>query len=120
MQDSYLPIFLLMAAAVAMAVGMAGLSALLGRSRRPAVPSKLSPYECGMPVQGSARQRFSIHFYIVAMLFIVFDLETAFLFPWAVVYRRMGFFGMYAMLAFIVVLLVGYAYVWRKGGFRWS
>ena len=120
MQDSYLPIFLLMAAAAAMAVGLVIVSALLGRSRAPAPPSKLYPYECGMALRGSARQRFSVHFYVVAMLFILFDLETAFLFPWAVIYKRLGLFGLAEMLVFIVILLAGYAYAWRKGGFRWT
>ena len=120
MQESYLPIFILMAAATALAAGMLVLSALLGRSRRPATPSKLYPYECGMALHGSARQRFSVHFYVVAMLFILFDLETAFLFAWAVIYKRLGLFGLAEMVVFILILLAGYAYVWRKGGFRWT
>ena len=119
MQDSYLPIFILMAAAAAMAAGMIVLSSLVGRSKK-AVPGKLYPYECGMAVEGSARQRFSVRFYVVAMLFILFDLEAAFLFPWAVVYRRLGLFGLVEMLVFLGILLVGYAYAWRKGGLRWS
>ncbi len=119
MQDSYLPIFVLMAAAGLLALGMLTVSALLGRSKAPA-PARGYPYECGIEVQGSARQRFSVRFYVVAMLFILFDLEAAFLFPWAVIYRRLGMFGLMEMLVFIAILLVGYAYAWRKGGFRWS
>ena len=104
---------------IAMATGMIVLSSLVGRSKK-AAPGKLYPYECGMAVEGSARHRFSVRFYVVAMLFILFDLEAAFLFPWAVVYRRLGLFGLGEMLVFLGILLVGYAYAWRKGGFRWS
>ena len=119
MQDSYLPIIILIAAAAALAAGMILLSALVNRSRD-STPGKLYPYECGMQVEGSARQRFSVRFYVVAMLFILFDLEAAFLFPWAVVYRRLGLFGLVEMLLFLGVLLVGYVYAWRKGGLRWT
>jgi len=119
MQDGYLPIFILMAVALLLALAMLVLSALIGRPRTP-VPAKGYPYECGMEVQGSARQRFPVRFYVVAMLFILFDLEIAFLFPWAVIYRRLGLFGLIEMLVFIAILLAGYAYAWRKGGFRWS
>ena len=120
MQDSYLPIFILIAAATLLAVGMILLSALVGRAKPGAPSSKLYPYECGMPMDGSARQRFSVRFYVVAMLFILFDLEAAFLYPWAVVYRRLGMFALVEMFVFIAILMVGYAYAWRKGGFNWS
>lgn len=118
MQESYLPIVILMAASAGLALGILVLSALLGRSKSRGTP-KLYPYECGLPVRGSARQRFSIRFYVVAMLFILFDLETAFLFPWAIVYRRLGMYGLTSMFVFIAILLAGYAYAWRKGGLRW-
>ncbi len=118
MPDSYLPIFVLMAAAGLLALGMLSVSALLGRSKAPA-PARGYPYECGIEVQGSARQRFSVRFYVVAMLFILFDLETAFLLPWAVVYRRLGLFGLIEMFVFLGILLLGYVYAWRKGAFEW-
>lgn len=119
MLESYLPIAILIGASTLLAVGMLVLSALLGRSASPRAGVKLYPYECGMPVQGSSRQRFSVRFYVVAMLFIVFDLETAFLLPWAVVYRRLGLFGLMEMFVFLGILLAGYLYAWRKGAFQW-
>lgn len=119
MLESYLPIAILIGASTLLAVGMLVLSALLGRSANPRAGVKLYPYECGMPVQGSSRQRFSVRFYVVAMLFIVFDLETAFLLPWAVVYRRLGLFGLMEMFVFLGILLAGYLYAWRKGAFQW-
>ena len=119
MQDSYLPIFILMAMAFLLALAMLVLSALVGRPRN-SPPARGYPYECGMEVQGSARQRFPVRFYVVAMLFILFDLEVAFLFPWAVIYRRLGLFGLVEMFVFLAILLAGYAYAWRKGGFQWS
>jgi len=119
MLESYLPIAILIGAATMLAVAMLVLSALLGRSARPRAGAKLYPYECGMPVEGSPRQRFSVRFYVVAMLFIVFDLETAFLLPWAVVYRRLGLFGLMEMFVFLGILLAGYLYAWRKGAFQW-
>jgi NADH-quinone oxidoreductase subunit A len=119
MPESYLPIVVLIAAATGLAFVILVLSALLGRSRRRGT-AKLYPYECGLPVSGSARQRFSVRFYVVAMLFILFDLETAFLFPWAVVYRRLGMYGLVSMFVFIGILLVGFAYAWRKGGLQWT
>jgi NADH-quinone oxidoreductase subunit A len=118
MQDSYLPILILMGAAAALAGGMIVASAVIRPTKRSTAGD--SPYECGMEVQGSARQRFPVRFYVVAMLFILFDLEAAFLFPWAVVYRRLGMFGLVEMLVFIAILLAGYVYAWRKGGLRWS
>lgn len=119
MQDSYLPIVLLIGASTLLALVMIILSALLGRSKTSSSAAKLYPYECGLPVKGSARQRFSVRFYVVAMLFILFDLETAFLLPWAVIYRKLGLFGLAEMFVFVAILLTGYLYAWRKGAFRW-
>ena len=119
MPDSYLPIFILLGAAAMLALGMLTVSSLLGRPKT-STDAKGYPYECGMEVQGSARQRFSVRFYVVAMLFILFDLEAAFLIPWAVIYRRLGLFGLVEMAVFLSILLVGYIYAWQKGGFRWS
>src|SRR5436190_17668504 len=93
-------------------------SLVLGMSK-PA-PEKLTPYECGMQPVGSARERFSVKFYLVAMLFLLFDIEAVFLFPWAVVYRGLGLFGFFEMLLFIAVILAGYLYVWKKGALEWE
>lgn len=89
------------------------------RTHRPS-PEKNSPYECGMTPVGSARVRFSIKFYLIAMLFILFDIEAIFLYPWAVVHRWLGWFGLQEMFLFVVILLVGYAYIWKRGGFQWE
>jgi NADH-quinone oxidoreductase subunit A len=83
-------------------------------------PIKLAPYECGMNPIGSARERFSVKFYLVAMLFLLFDIEAVFLFPWAVVYRDLKLFGFVEMLLFILAILAGYIYVWKKGALEWE
>jgi NADH-quinone oxidoreductase subunit A len=86
--------------------------------KRPS-PEKLSTYESGMEPVKSARERFSVKFYLVAMLFIVFDIEIVFMYPWAVKFRELGWFGFAEMLVFIGILLVGFLYVWRKGALKW-
>ena len=87
-------------------------------------PRKLAPYECGINPTGTARERFSVKFYLVAMLFLLFDIEAVFLFPWAVVYRDLNrevrLFGFFEMLLFIVAILAGYIYVWKKGALEWE
>jgi NADH-quinone oxidoreductase subunit A len=83
-------------------------------------PVKLSPYECGLNPIGTARERFSVKFYLVAMLFLLFDIEAVFLFPWAVVYRQLKLFGFFEMLLFIAAILAGYVYVWKKGALEWE
>jgi len=93
-------------------------SLILGM-RKP-TPEKLTPYECGMQPVGTARERFSVKFYLVAMLFLLFDIEAVFLFPWAVVYRGLGLFGFFEMLLFIAAILAGYVYVWKKGALEWD
>ena len=87
--------------------------------RKPS-PEKLTPYECGMQPVGNARERFSVKFYLVAMLFLLFDIEAVFLFPWAVVYRDLKLFGFFEMLVFIAIVLAGYVYVWKKGALEWE
>jgi NADH-quinone oxidoreductase subunit A len=114
----YLPILILVALAALFAGGSMVVSALLG-PRRP-TPEKLSPYECGIEPVGTARERFSVKFYLVAMLFIIFDMETVFLYPWAVVYKELKLFGVAAMGTFLLILLVGFVYVWKKGGLEWE
>jgi NADH-quinone oxidoreductase subunit A len=121
MLQPYIPILLLFLFVVANAVMMLGLSHLLSDNRRTA--TKLAPYESGMPVLGDARERFSVKFYLVAMMFIIFDIETVFMIPWAVAFRQLG--GMAGlliveMLVFIAVLAVGYVYIWKRGALQWD
>jgi len=94
-------------------------SRLIG-PRNPPNPAKLEPFECGVEPVGTARQRFDVKFYLVALIFIVFDIEAVFLFPWAVNFRALGVFGFVEMTVFLLVLAVGLAYVWRKGALEWE
>src|SRR5436309_10706450 len=115
----YLPIVLLAGLAFLFAGGSMAASALL-RPRRP-TPAKVAPYECGIvPERVPRGERFPVKFYLVAMLFIVFDIETIFLFPWAVEFRSLGLFGLVEMVVFIALVLVAYVYVWKTGGLDWS
>ncbi len=113
----YIPIFIFFLVALAFGAGTLVIAWLI-RPNRP-YAEKLSPYECGMPPLMSARERFSIRFYIIAILFLLFDVEAVFLYPWAVVYGRIGLFGFIEMMLFIGILLVGYFYAWRKGALEW-
>lgn len=103
--------------ALFVAIGL--LTAWLLRPHRP-YPSKLSTYECGESPIGDTRVRFNIRFYVVALIFLIFDVEVVFLFPWATVYKNLGWFAFVEMLVFLTILLVGYAYVWRKGDLDWD
>lgn len=114
----YLPLLVHLLLAMGIAVGMVALSALLG-GRRPS-RVKAQPYECGMVPTGDAQGRFSVKFYLVGMLFILFDVEVVFLYPWAVVFRELGMFGFYEMLVYIAVILVGFLYIWKKGVLDWA
>ena len=124
MIQPYASFLLLLLLVVANAVGMIAASHLITR-RRP-TPVKELPYESGMPPLGNARERFSVKFYLVAMLFIVFDIETVFLFPWATIFREAGALGigtgflLVEMLVFILILAVGYVYVWKRGALEWD
>jgi NADH-quinone oxidoreductase subunit A len=104
------------------AIGFAGLSLAASHflGRRVNDPAKLGPYECGITPVGTARERFHTRFYLVAMLFIVFDIETVFLYPWAVVYKQLALFGLIEMAIFVAILLAGLAYVWGKGALEWD
>lgn len=104
--------------ATAFALGSILASYYLGR--RINDPAKLMPYECGITPVGNARERFHTRFYLVAMLFIVFDIETVFLYPWAVVYKQLAIFGLIEMAVFIAILLAGLVYVWGKGALEWD
>jgi NADH-quinone oxidoreductase subunit A len=115
---SYLPILTLLLLAAGFALATLFLSSVLG-PRRPS-KDKLSTYECGIDPVGSARERFSVKFYLVAMLFIVFDIEIVFLYPWAVILNSLGLFGLVEMLFFLGILLIGLLYVWKKGGLEWT
>ena len=116
--SDYLPIVVLAALALVFATASLAASRLL-RPSRP-TPAKLSPYECGIePERVPKGERFSVKFYVVAMLFIIFDIETIFLFPWAVGFRRLGLFGLVEMAIFIALVFVAYVYVWRSGGLDW-
>lgn len=117
MSGAYAPLLILFAVSVLNAVGMAALSHVLN-PRRP-TSEKLMPYESGMIPLGSTRQRFSVKFYLVAISFIVFDLEAVFLIPWAVRMRDLGWGPFIAVMIFIAVLTAGLAYEWRKGGLEW-
>src|SRR6476660_7291550 len=94
------------------------LSSVLGPSKP--TPEKQAPYECGMPPVGDARERQSVKFYLVAMIFLLFDIEVAFLYPWAVAFRDLGRSGFWQLVTFVALLVTGYVYVWRKGAFDWS
>jgi NADH-quinone oxidoreductase subunit A len=119
MTNGYVPILILGALAVAFAVLSLSASALL-RPKRP-VRAKYDPYECGIePIRLPAGENFPVKFYVVAMLFIIFDIETIFLFPWAVTFRSLGLFGLVEMIVFIGLVFVAYLYVWQKGGLEWN
>lgn len=118
MLESYLPILVLIILAAGFALGSVVMSRLIGQKKPSAI--KLAPYECGMPPVGSGQDRFSIKFYIIAMLFIVFDIEAVFMYPWAVLFKKLGIFGFAEMAVFIAILLVGYVYVWKKGALEWE
>lgn len=118
MLDSYVPILILLGVSILNAVGMVVLSHFVSPFRP--TPAKLEPYESGMTPLGDTRERFSVKFYMVAILFIVFDLETIFLVSWGVVMRTLGWEGFVAALIFIVVLTVGMIYEWKKGALEWE
>ncbi len=121
---NYLPLLLQIVVVGAMACGMVTMSWLIGRHRN--VPDKLAPYECGIPVEGDARGRFSVRFYMVAMLFILFDVEAVFMIPWAVIYKQLPgisgsqLFGFWEMLVYLGFVAVGVFYVWKKGILDWA
>jgi NADH-quinone oxidoreductase subunit A len=117
MPQNYVPIFIF-----ALIVGtLLPLTLLLAKLVRPENPSKskLMPYECGIDPIDSARGRYTVRFYIIAILFVVFDVETIFLFPWAVKFKAFGLFGLIEMLIFLAILIVGYIWVWKKGALEW-
>jgi NADH-quinone oxidoreductase subunit A len=121
MLQPYVPLLLLIVFVIANAILMLGVSHLLSSYRR--TPTKLAPYESGMPVLGDARERFSVKFYLVAMLFIIFDIETVFMIPWAVAFRQLSSMAgllIIEMFVFLLILAVGYVYLWKRGALQWD
>ena len=121
MQDllaEYLPILVFLGIAFGMALAIVIASLILGPSRPD--PEKTSQYECGFDAFDDARSKFDVRFYLVAILFIIFDLEVAFLFPWAVTLGDTGLFGFWSMMVFLAILTVGFIYEWRKGALEWE
>ena len=118
MLENYFPVLLFIAIALAFGGIMIAIGAALGPNRPD--NEKLSPYECGFEAFEDARMKFDVRYYLVAILFIIFDLEIAFLFPWAVSLDRIGVFGLVAMGIFLAVLVVGFIYEWRKGALEWD
>ena len=116
--NGYVPLFIFLLVALGFAGGTL-LVALIIRPNKPD-PEKLAPYECGMPPLMEAHERFSIRFYLLGILFLLFDVEAMFLFPWAVKYDALGLFGFIEMMLFIAILLVDYFYAWRKGALEWA
>jgi NADH-quinone oxidoreductase subunit A len=114
----YLPILLATVLAIGLGVALLGVSLVLGRVRGSRTAQ--TTYESGVPPVGHARERFSIKFYLVAVLFILFDIEIVFLFPWAAVFQRLGPFGLVEMLVFVAILVLGLAYAWAKGALEWQ
>ena len=118
MLEQYFPILLFILVGLAMGGALLGIGKLVAPNRPD--PEKLSPYECGFEAFEDARMKFDVRYYLVAILFILFDLEIAFLFPWAVVLQDIGFEGFVAMMIFLVILIVGFAYEWKKGALEWE
>jgi len=116
--DTFFPVLVQIVIAVLVASGLVTLSIVLGKHVKSRV--KDSPYESGIAPTGSARERFSVKFYLVAIVFILFDIEAVFLYPWAVVYRELKIFGFVEMTVFIVLILSGFFYIWKKGALDWS
>ncbi len=118
MLEQYFPILLFIVVGLGLGVLLLSIGALLAPNRPD--PEKLSPYECGFEAFEDARMKFDVRYYLVAILFILFDLEIAFLFPWAVVLRDIGFEGFVAMMIFLLILIVGFVYEWKKGALEWE
>jgi len=115
---NYLPVLLFMVIAIGLVGMIVFLSEILGKKKH--FPAKDIPYECGMDPIGDARNRYTVRFYVIAMFFIVFDIEAIFLYPWAVIFKSLGWFGFVEMLIFIAILVVGLVYVWGKGALEWE
>jgi NADH-quinone oxidoreductase subunit A len=118
MLENYLPVLVFLVIGFGLAIMLLVLGFILG-PRRPD-SAKLSPYECGFEAFEDSRMKFDVRYYLVAILFILFDLEIAFLFPWAVVLEELGVFGFWAMVLFLGILIIGFIYEWKKGALEWE
>jgi NADH-quinone oxidoreductase subunit A len=118
--SDYLPLFVLLFLATVLAGLVVLISIIFGPRRRSQSSRKLAPYESGMHAIGVAQRRFPVRFYLIAVLFILFDVEVIFFYPWAVAFRQLGVFGFVEMLVFIGILLVGYIWLWKKGALEWE
>ena len=116
--NGYIPIFLFIGIAFAFPI----VTLLIAKLVRPNTggEGKLTPYECGVDPESDARQRYAIRYYVVAILFVIFDVETVFLFPWAIIYRKLAVFGLIEMLVFLGILIVGYVWIIKKGALDWA
>jgi NADH-quinone oxidoreductase subunit A len=118
MLEQYFPVLLFIVVGLGIGVVMLTLGSLVAPDRPD--PEKLSPYECGFEAFEDARMKFDVRYYLVAILFILFDLEIAFLFPWAVVLQEIGIFGFWSMMVFLGILIIGFVYEWKKGALEWE
>jgi NADH-quinone oxidoreductase subunit A len=122
MLANYLPVLIFLTVATGLALVLLSLGLVIGRWQAKAKTDaqKLSPYECGFEAFEDSRMKFDVRYYLVAILFIVFDLEIAFLFPWAVVLQKVGLFGLVSMAIFLFILVIGFIYEWKKGALEWD
>lgn len=121
LRENHIAVMLVFLFAFLLGAAMIGLSAVVGRVKRD--PTKLSVYECGAPPSGTSRERFSVKFYLVAIFFLIFDIEVIFFYPWALIFRRQLALGpliLIEMAIFLLLLMVGYLYIWKKGGLEWD
>lgn len=118
LSEQYLPVLFLIGVALGMGALFTGLSILIGPKN--ASPAKKMPFESGMPNEGSQYRRYSVRFYMVALTFLIFDVEIVFFYPWAVKFRELGFYGFWVMMIFFAILLLGLVYDWRKGALEWE
>ena len=118
MLEAYIPIFLFILVGIGFAIFTLMVSRLVSTNRYNKVKSE--PYECGIEPLTDARDRYSVRYYLVAMLFVIFDVETVFMFPWAVIMDELALFGLIEMLVFLFILVIGYVYAWRKGALDWA
>ncbi len=118
MLDEYVPILIFFAIAAIFPLALLWIAKLFRPSFKP-TPEKVLPYECGITPESDARGRYTVRFYVVAILFVIFDVETVFLYPWAVQFQALGLYGLVEMLVFLGILIVGYIWLWRRGALEW-
>ena len=118
MPDAFIPILVFIVVAIGFAIIALVLAWLIRPERYNKI--KLEPYECGIETAGDARDRYSIRYYLIAMLFVIFDVETVFMFPWAVIMKQLALFGLIEMIVFLFILIVGYFYAWKQGALEWA